>query len=131
MESSKRRWRFFAIRNWTNPGLGDNQEYIDWIDCSDGGCGGGPPPGEDKVDSLIITFICGGDNHIFTNNFKKSIKNISQGFLDSEEKKFGCFPENILKAVQQKQGLTNLKVCYQSKEYGANGTYNPNTKTFG
>ncbi|MBP3943864.1 hypothetical protein J5U18_09845 [Sphingobacteriaceae bacterium WQ 2009] len=38
--------------NWTNPGLGDNQERIDWIDCSDGGCGGGLP-NEEKPDSTL------------------------------------------------------------------------------
>src|SRR5690606_15706772 len=39
--------------NWTNPGLGDNQEHIDWIDCSDGGCGGGPLTEPEKPDSTL------------------------------------------------------------------------------
>jgi len=66
-----------------------------------------------------------------TNNFNNSLNNNAKGILGTAEEDFGCFPKNILKAIESKQGSLTVNVCFQSKEFGPNGTYNPKTKTIG
>lgn len=52
--SCTQRYETTCKYNWNDPGLGDNQEVISWIDnCPDADCGGGPPPDQEKPDSTL------------------------------------------------------------------------------
>jgi len=59
------------------------------------------------------------------------LEELKISILGTAEEDFGCFPKNILKAIESKQGSLTVNVCFQSKEFGPNGTYNPKTKTIG
>jgi len=115
--------------NHSNPNFNDNVEKIDWIDCGGMGCSGGGGWGEEMTnDSIPLNFVvtCGESNQTFVENFLSSMRNLNNGIVSNQD--YGCFPKNILKAIQQKQGTTKLNVCYQDTTKGASGTYNVATK---